>query len=133
MRPTASRRQLTYWRLDMSTQQNRQIRELVDGLSQRPDRPMPTLRPEEPRGGIPSRRGYVEKQYQPGSGGIGGIAIPLTEVEGSREYHSQVTRLYSNAFLIFAEVQPLQRLHFIDSTGAAVAFDFAQPPEIGDA
>lgn len=117
----------------MSTQQNRQIRELVDGLSQRPDRPMPTLRPEEPRGGIPSRRGYVEKQYQPGSGGVGGIASPLTEVAGSREYHSQTTRLYSNSFLIFAEVQPLQRLHFIDSAGADVAFDFAEPPEIVDA
>src|SRR5690606_39630113 len=101
------RRQLTYWRLDMSTQQNRQIRELVDGLSQRPDRPMPTLRPEEPRGGIPAARGYVEKQYQPGSGGSGGIASPLPEAEGSREYQDRVTRLYSNAFLIFAEVQPL--------------------------
>lgn len=116
----------------MSTQQNRQIRELVEGLSQRPDRPMPTLRPEEPRGGIPAARGYVEKQYQPGSGGSGGagIASPLTEVPGSREYYSAFDRFYSNSYLIFVEIQPLKAMTFTDSNGRPVRQEFALPPEL---
>ena len=110
----------------MSTQQNRQIRELVDGLSQRPDRPMPTLRPEEPRGGIPSRRGYVERAYQPGSGGGGsaGIASPITEPDFSaREYYSAGLRSSDGLFFLPA----VKKIVMQDANGMPAVFEFAEP------
>lgn len=109
----------------MSTQQNRQIRELVDGLSQRPDRPMPTLRPEEPRGGIPSRRGYVEKQYQPGSGGSGGggIASPLTEQE--RVYADEPIYVEAMDGSGYFRVRPIVQMTMTDAESREIVFDFA--------
>src|SRR5690554_1037409 len=120
----------------MSTQQNRQIRELVDGLSQRPDRPMPTLRPEEPRGGIPSRRGYVERQYQPGSDGgetTAGIASPLTEgsqtpgaPQLARAYHQPQTVTSTDGIFVW-EVEAIATMQMFDANGSEALFHFADP------
>lgn len=118
----------------MSTQQNRQIRELVDGLSQRPDRPMPTLRPEEPRGGIPARRGYVERAYQPGSaaGDTAGIAGPLTEVPDTRTYHDDVRYpMYSSDHLLAVEICPLASMKMLDAEEREVVMNFAPPSSVG--
>lgn len=103
----------------------RKIKELVDDLSQRPDRPMPTLRPEESRGGIPSRRGYVERAYQPGSGsGTAGIASPLTEQHFStREYWEDGIPSSDGLFLYPAP----KKVKMTDATGAEVIFDYADP------
>lgn len=119
----------------MSTQQNRQIRELVDGLSQRPDRPMPTLRPEEPRGGIPSRRGYVERAYQPGSGrGTAGIASPLVEGAVPPELNPTnpvLEREYYPGGLVSSDglfvLPALKKITMRDANGAPVVFEFAEP------
>lgn len=109
----------------MSTQQNRQIRELVDGLSQRPDRPMPTLRPEEPRGGIPAARGYVERAYQPGSGsGPAGIASPLTEPDPElREYYPGGLRSSDGLFTLPA----IKKLVLQDAQGGEVIVELGLP------
>src|SRR5690606_13003233 len=113
----------------------RKIKEVVDDLSQRPERPMPTLRPEEPRGGIPSRRGYVERAYQPGSGGgTAGIASPLTEGAAAsagtpvfdREFYDRST-YYANDYLLAVEMRPLRRIRMRDANGAAVELHFAEP------
>jgi len=56
------------------------IKDLAEALPD--DRQPPTLTKEQARGGIPSRRGYSQSNYQPGSqGGTGGIASPLIEGE----------------------------------------------------
>lgn len=111
----------------------RKIKELVDDLSQRPDRPMPTLRPEEPRGGIPSRRGYVERAYQPGSaaGNTAGIAGPLTEVPDTRTYHEDIVyQMYSSDHLLAVEICPLASIRMLDAEEREVVFNFAAPGSI---
>lgn len=117
----------------MSTQQNRQIRELVDGLSQRPDRPMPTLRPEEPRGGIPSRRGYAERAYQPGSGVEGGVGIagPLTEGATAapvlaRQFYPARRKQTSDGLFSF-EMAALREITLYDANGRSVPVVLADP------
>lgn len=117
----------------MSTRDNRQVRELVSDLASLGPAPAPpTLRKEEPRGGIPAARGYAERAYQPGAGGGGtaGIASPLVEVPDTREYHTTVGRFYSNTYLIFAEVRPLKAITFTDSNGLPVRQEFALPPSL---
>lgn len=118
----------------MSTREQRQIRELVDGL-RGPDaeKPLPTLRPEEPRGGIPAARGYAEKQYQPGSGaGASGIAGPLTEVPNTRTYHEDIVyQMYSSDHLLAVEICPLASIRMLDAEEREVVFNFAAPGSIG--
>jgi len=92
----------------------RNLSEIID----RPPTP-PTLRREEPRGGIPSARGYAQYNYQPGSnpGRGGGIASPLEEVNyGSRLYHTNGIPSTDGLF-----VYPLlSRLLLEDADGAPV-------------
>ncbi len=89
----------------------------------------PALRREEPKGGIPSSRGYVERNLQPGSGGGGSGAPLLTEVPGSREYHETSDRFYSNSYLIFVEIKPLKAIEFVTPDGQKVRHEFELPPE----
>lgn len=55
------------------------VRDLLDITSTK--RQLPTLKREEPKGGIPQRRGSSEKNYQPGTNETPGegIAWPLIE------------------------------------------------------
>jgi len=110
----------------VSTQQDRKLRELVNGLQGPETSPLPTLRPEEPRGGIPAARGYVEKQYQPGSGGSGsaGIASPITEPDFSaREYYSTGLRSSDGLFFLPA----VKKIVMQDANGVPAVFEFADP------
>jgi len=98
----------------------RNLSEIID----RPPTP-PTLRREEPRGGIPSARGYAQSNYQPGSStGGGGIASPLTEQHFStREYWGTGIPSSDGLFLYPAP----KKVKMTDATGAEVIFDYADP------
>ena len=117
----------------MNARDARQLHELVTDLaSLNSERPQPTLRLEEPRGGIPSRRGYAEKNYQPGSGG-GGLASPLTEGSGgglalARTYHPPRVLVSSDGLFMW-EVAPVATIRFTDAAGAAAEFRLAVPTE----
>lgn len=119
----------------MSTQQDRKLRELVNGLQGPETSPLPTLRPEEPRGGIPSRRGYVERAYQPGSGGgTAGIASPLVEGAVPPELNPTnpvLEREYYPGGLVSSDglfvLPALKKITMRDANGAPVVFEFAEP------
>tara|TARA_Y100001001_G_scaffold164802_1_gene199009 strand:+ start:2976 stop:3404 length:429 start_codon:yes stop_codon:yes gene_type:complete len=84
----------------------------------------PTLRREEPRGGIPSARGYAQYNYQPGSstGPGGGIASPLEEVSYSnRLYHTNGIPSTDGLFIY----PLLSRLQLEDANGDPVEIYFA--------
>lgn len=123
----------------MSSQRNRQLRDIVDGLAgPEAPRPLPTLRPEEPRGGIPTRRGYFEHNHQPGSGegGTAGIASPLVEGDApaiepviEREYYPP-TRITSSDGLFVMDVEYPKSIKFRDAAGSLVEIRLANP--LGD-
>lgn len=92
----------------------RNLSEIID----RPPTP-PTLRREEPRGGIPSARGYAQSNYQPGSttGPGGGIASPLEEISYStRLYHTNGIPSTDGLFIY----PLLSRLQLEDANGDPV-------------
>ena len=70
---------------NLDARQQRMTQDLVNGLADLPPPPRqpPRLPREEPRGGIPARRGYNEVNLQPGQGGgtAIGVATPWTETE----------------------------------------------------
>lgn len=108
-----------------------------------PGKPLPTLKREEPKGGIPSRRGYSERNYQPGTGeGTAGIASPLIEgataplppadnpdeiVSGKpkleREYWPEGVMSRDGLFMFPA----LKKLTMRDARGETVVFELADP------
>lgn len=67
----------------LSQRHQREAGKLVQNLLDitTPSKPLPTLKREEPKGGIPQRRGSSEKNYQPGTNETPGegIAWPLIE------------------------------------------------------
>ncbi|GGC87476.1 hypothetical protein [Halopseudomonas salina] len=94
-------------RLDARHQ--RKAGELVQNLLDmaNPGKPLPTLKREEPRGGIPQRRGYSEVNQQPGTGGQGGIAGPLQELDiDQREYYAPL--LSSDGLFALPQIKMLQ-------------------------
>lgn len=121
-------------RSNRTTREKRLGREIVDDLSNLlPPPPQPTLRKEEPRGGIPAARGYAERNYQPGDDGGGGIAGPLTEVPDTRIYHEDVVhRMYSSDYLLAAEICPLASMKMLDAEDREVVFNFAPPAWVGE-
>jgi hypothetical protein len=128
-------------RLDAKAQ--RLAEGLARNLSEIIDRPPtpPTLRREEPRGGIPSARGYAQYNYQPGSstGTGGGIASPLIEgaqADADPESPSTpvlaresypVQQLLSSDGLFVWEVTPPSKVTFRDANGEAAEFRLANP------
>jgi hypothetical protein len=124
---------------------NARAQRLAEGLArnlseiiERPPTP-PTLRREEPRGGIPSARGYAQSNYQPGSStGGGGIAGPLVEgattPEGGaatdpvldRTYHP-VSVISSTDGLFSFEYQALAEITMRDANGSEVVIILADP------
>ncbi|PKM30237.1 MAG: hypothetical protein CVV07_07415 [Gammaproteobacteria bacterium HGW-Gammaproteobacteria-11] len=105
--------------------------DLVDIMP--PPRQPPRLPREEPRGGIPARRGYNEVNLQPGQGGTGGgIASPLTEglagvPQLERTYHPFSSFVYANDFAIAVAIRPLESLKMYDANGDLVVLNFADP------
>lgn len=111
----------------MSTREQRQIRELVDGLhGSEPERPLPTLRKEERRGPIPAARGYMERNYQPGTGtgqNTAGIASPLTESE--RAYAEEPVYVEAMDGSGYFRVRPIVQMKMLDSEEREIVFNFA--------
>lgn len=109
----------------MSTNpRNRQ--QLLHDLSQLipPTREPPTLRREDPLPPIPARRGYIERNNQPGASTGGGIASPLTEVTPSaREYWPGGSWSSDGLFVIPAVKKIVMR----DAEGSPVEFYYAEP------
>lgn len=113
-------------------------RQIVDDLSDlAPPEPQPTLRREEPRGGIPAARGHFERNYQPGeeSASTAGIASPLTEgaqpSEGGpildRDYYDPV-QLTTTDGLFVMEVEYLKTIRLVDAQGNSAVINLASPP-----
>lgn len=98
----------------------RNLSEIID----RPPTP-PTLRREEPRGGIPSARGYAQYNYQPGSStGGGGIASPLVEADFSeREWWPLGIPSTDGLFYFPAP----KKITMTDANGAEVVLEYAEP------
>lgn len=81
----------------------------------------------EPRGSVAPQRGRGNYTAPPASTG-GGIASPLVEVSGSREYFANKTQFYTSEFLFVVEIQPLRRMTMMDANGAEVPFEYREPP-----
>lgn len=81
----------------------------------------------EPRGGVPAQTGTGNYKAPPAGAG-GGIAGPLVEVSGSREYFANKTQFYTSEFLFVVEIQPLRRMTMMDANGAEVPFEYREPP-----
>lgn len=83
--------------------------------------------PELPvRGKQPSKRGSaVWSGGAPSSAGGGGIASPLEEVAGSREYYTSSRITVSNTFLEAMEVRMLKTINFTDADNNSVALNFS--------
>lgn len=110
----------------INARDSRRANELINDLSSLlPPPSPPTLRREEPRGGIPAARGYAERNYQPGNDtGTAGIASPITEQHFStREYWE--TGIPSSDGLFFYPAP--KKVKMTDATGAEVIFDYADP------
>lgn len=99
----------------------RNLSEIID----RPPTP-PTLRREEPRGGIPSARGYAQYNYQPGTGtgSGGGIASPLQEQSfAAREWWPD--GIPSTDGLL--QFPAPKKITMTDANGAEVVLEYAEP------
>lgn len=110
----------------MSARDSRQVRELVNDLASLGSAPtQPTLRKEEPRGGIPAARGYAERAYQPGNDtGTAGIASPITEPDPAlREYYPGGLRSSDGLFTLPA----IKKLVLEDAQGAQVIVELGLP------
>lgn len=81
----------------------------------------------EPRGSVAPQRGRGNYTAPPAGAG-GGIAGPLVEVSGSREYFANKTQFYTSEFLFVVEIQPLRRMTMMDANGAEVPFEYREPP-----
>jgi len=86
-----------------------------------------TLPAVAPRGGVPAQTGTGNYTAPPAGAG-GGIAGPLVEVSGSREYFANKTQFYTSDFLFVVEIQPLRRMTMMDANGAEVPFEYREPP-----
>tara|TARA_R110001606_G_scaffold345513_1_gene494383 strand:+ start:16884 stop:17282 length:399 start_codon:yes stop_codon:yes gene_type:complete len=104
------------------------------------ERPSPALKRERKRGGIAAKRGYFERQYQPGTGETtGGIASPLTEGAAAdadpedpsspflarESYPAQVVT--SSDGLFVWEVTPPAIITFRDNNGEPAQVRLANP------
>lgn len=100
-------------------------REIVEDLASLGPAPKPpTLRKEEPRGGIPAARGYVERAYQPGNDtGTAGIASPLTEQE--RVYADEPIYVEAMDGSGYFRVRPIVQMKMTDAENREIVFDFA--------
>lgn len=109
------------------------IRDLIDLVP--PKRELPTLSREEPKGGIPQRRGSAERNLQPGTGsGEGGIVGPLTEgatgAPGApvldRTYYPPAQVVSSDGMFVW-EFQSIDTLQLRDGTGNPLQLILADP------
>jgi hypothetical protein len=88
------------------------------------ERPSPALKRERKRGGIAAKRGYFERQYQPGTGETtGGIAGPLTEEDiTKREYYDPL--MSSDGLFALPQIKVMV---LTDADGLEVKVELADP------
>lgn len=86
------------------------------------DRQTTALPQIEPVGGHPARRGRADFAASQTAAG-GGIAGPLTEIGGSREYHE--TGYTSSDGLFF--LPAVKHIEMEDADGQIVVFNYANP------
>lgn len=134
----------------LTSREQRLTDRLITGLQAlaEPERQAPKLSRAEPRGAIPSGRGYAESNYQPGTATStgGGIASPLIEGEApppapaenptqnmtaepdlDRMYWPQGLKSSDGLFVLPA----IKELVMRDASGAKVVFLLADPsPEV---
>ena len=78
----------------------------------------------EPRGSVAPQRGRGNYTAPPATGTGGGISSPLSEVPGSREYHTASVVIQSVDGSTYMAVQVPSRIKMTDSTGAEVIFEY---------
>ena len=89
-----------------------------------PPRERRTLKQLEPRGGVTGQVGTGNYTAPPATGTGGGISSPLSEVPGSREYHTASVVIQSVDGSTYMAVQVPSRIKMTDSTGAEVIFEY---------
>ena len=89
-----------------------------------PPRERRTLKQLEPRGGVTGQVGTGNYTAPPATGTGGGISSPLSEVPGSREYHTASVVIRSVDGSTYMAVQVPSRIKMTDSTGAEVIFEY---------
>ncbi len=110
-------------RLDARHQ--RQAGELVQNLLDMasPGRELPTLKREEPKGGIPQRRGYAERNRKTGQSAGAGITGPVVELDiEDREYYDPL--LSSDGLFALPQIKIIQ---LVDGSGNAFQVQLADP------
>tara|TARA_R110000851_G_scaffold97963_2_gene212143 strand:- start:35283 stop:35678 length:396 start_codon:yes stop_codon:yes gene_type:complete len=105
------------------------------------ERPSPALKRERKRGGIAAKRGYFERQYQPGTGETtGGIASPLIEGRTAgasaseptldRTYYEPREVMTSDGLFVWEVVDhAIQTITLRDANNAAVQIKLAEPED----
>lgn len=88
---------------------------------QRQARPLPRV---DPVGALPAQRG-TGTSTGPASGGAtgGGIASPLIETAGTREYHPSILRASTDG-AVFFEVRAAKKVTMTDANGEPVVLEF---------
>ncbi|MCF6780931.1 hypothetical protein [Stutzerimonas stutzeri] len=88
-----------------------------------------TLRTIDPVGALPPRRGSgVYQAPAAGNNTGGGIASPLTEVPGSREYYASTVVIPSVDGSSYMAIQVPARIRMTDANGTEVVFQYRQVP-----
>ena len=83
------------------------------------------------RGKQPAKRGSAVWQGgAPSSGGGGGIASQLTEVDADEREYWDMSYLLSAEFLVGIELKPLKQVTMIDAEGAEVIMRYAEPSSL---
>lgn len=85
------------------------------------------LPPAAERAPIPAARGVATYTAPPAASAGGGIASPLTEIDGlSREYYEQPVERFAHSsdYLLALEIRPLKNLHMVDANGDDVVLQF---------
>lgn len=110
----------------LSQRHQREAGKLVQNLLDitNPGKPLPTLKREEPKGGIPARQGYAEKNLQPGtSSGGSGIASPLTET--ARTYAEEPVWVESVDGYGYWRVKRVASVTYDDAEGREIVINSA--------
>lgn len=102
-------------------QANDLVQDIIDMVPRH--REPPRLKREEPKGGIPGKRGYAERALQPGTGtGGSGIASPLTET--ARTYAEDHVWVESVEGYGYWRVKRVASMTFEDAEGREIVENY---------
>ncbi len=104
--------------LDINQKVRTDLRDVAGGASRRTG----GLEAVEPRGALPARRGVGEPRRAEATAG-GGIASPLVEQPGTREYYDSVLRPSTDGAVFFI-VRATKKITMTDANGAAVVMEY---------